>query len=278
MANRRSLLSISPHKTVIYRTSGPFSNLSSPVPADGCYVKFKNLSQDQMSWKDILEPDFVKAFCDTRPIVTVFNLDMWSILNGNIVWTVDSAVRGAFWDYWYPLWGRFLQACEDYSASVHVEFKAWFKTSFIINVPCPPWIRFEDNFVLHSNDRELVSPKTFKLLAAITRKDYFSHKGMLWREYYFFCVCPKLPFATHSIVQSDNLTLKFGFNKLFLGLILDATSKVVCNNSCCKIGHLSCGQLKNVINEVCNCGKYEAFISGFDPNVSLRTLFYNGFL
>jgi len=236
------------------------------------------LSQDQMCWKDILNDEFIKSYCEARPLVTIFNLDMWSILFGDVVWTVDSAVTGAFWDYWYPLYRRFLKACDDYSKSIHVDFNAWFKESYVINVPCPPWIRFDEDYVLHSNDKELVSPKTFNLLSTLCRKDYFSHKGMLWREYYFFCVCPKLPFASLSVVQSDNLTLKYKFNKLFKALILDATCKVICNNLCCKIGHLSYGQLKHVINEVCKCGKFEAYISGYEPHVSLRSLYYDGIL
>lgn len=270
------LLSIGPHKTVVFRTQGPFSNNASQVPADGTYVRFRNCSSDQMSWNDIMDDVFIRTFCDTRPLVSVFCLDMWSLLNGDVVWTVDGAKPGAFWEYWFPLWKRFIYACETYSRSVNVDFQAWFKTSYVINIPCPPWITFEDNFVLRSTDRELVSPKTFALLASVARKDYFCHKGVLWRAYYFYCVCPKLPYENYSVVQSDRLTLKYTYNKLFISLILDATSKAICNNSCCKIGHLSCGQLKNVINQVCGCGKLEAFLSGFDPNVTLRTLFYSG--
>ena len=269
------LLSIGPHKTVVYRTEGPFSTQASQVPTDGSYVRFQNCSSEQMSWNDIMNEEFVRTFCTTRPLVTVFCLDLWSLLFGDVVWTVDGAIPGAFWQYWLPLWKRFLYACETYSKSVNLDFHAWFKTSFIINIPCPPWIKFEDNLVLSSADRELISPQTFKLLASVTRKDYFCHKGVLWRDYYFFCVCPKLPFETYSIVQNDRLTLKYVYNKLFLSLILDATSKTICSNTCCKIGHLTCGQLKNIIHKVCGCGKFHAYLSGFDPNVTFRTLYYS---
>ena len=226
------LLSIAPHAVNRYVKEGPISaELYGPVMAD--FVLVTNMSKPGQSWYELsvasLE-DYVAAWCDCQPSVTILCLGFWDVVLGKVAWTPESVSPGVYGRYVLYHLDLFLNEARRYCFRNRICFDGWMCNHRFLYLGLPAWLSLTPDI----ESSFTIAASTWRRMRQFMYKDIYALEDLMWSKYRMVTFNPQVPSA---LLGTSGVYFRLGrrYSRYYVAQVLSALAKLVCVRPACQL-------------------------------------------